>query len=91
MRAKEWGVDTIPQFAAGMMAAINVVIGAIKAIGSVLADWLMPHSPPKVAPDIDTWGEQTGEQYGIGIGRADVGKHIGAFGDAAARPAASRV
>ena len=80
MRAKEWGVDTIAQFAAGMMAAINVVIGAIKAIGSVLADWLMPHSPPKVAPHIDTWGEQTGEQYGIGIGRADVGKHIGTFG-----------
>ncbi|KPV52862.1 hypothetical protein SE17_12950 [Kouleothrix aurantiaca] len=81
MRAKAWGLDTISQFASGMMAAMNVVIGAIKAIGNVLAEWLMPHSPPKVAPNIDTWGEQTGEQYGIGIGRADVGKHIGAFGE----------
>lgn len=80
-RARAWGLDTIGQFAQGMMAALGVVVGAIKAIGNVLAEWLMPHSPPKVAPHIDKWGEQTGEQFGIGIGKADIGKHIGVFGE----------
>ncbi|HEX9329194.1 MAG TPA: tape measure protein, partial [Reyranella sp.] len=80
-RARLWGYNTIGQWVEGAKAAIGLVISAIKAIGDVLADWLMPHSPPKVAPDIDTWGEQTGEQYGIGIGRADVGKHVAAFGE----------
>ncbi len=80
-RAKAWGSDTLGQFAAGIMAAFNVVVSALKAIGSVLAFWLKPNSPPKIAPDIDTWGQQTGEQYGVGIGRANVGKHVSTFGE----------
>jgi len=80
-RAAAWGGGVIQQYASGMIAAIHIIIDAVKAIGSVLSFWLKPNSPPKVAPDIDTWGEQTGEQYGKGIGRANIGKHIASFGE----------
>ncbi|HEX9370191.1 MAG TPA: tape measure protein, partial [Roseiflexaceae bacterium] len=80
-RARAWGYNTIGQWVAGARAAISLVVSAVKAIGAVLAEWLMPHSPPKVAPHIDQWGQQTGEQYGIGLGKADVGKHVAAFGE----------
>ena len=49
MRAYVAGATSLPPLIA-QVEPINVVVGAIKAIGGILSFWLKPNSPPKVAP-----------------------------------------
>ena len=54
-----YGVGIAQQLAAGIMAGVSYVVDALSYIGEVITSWLIPNSPPKLLPDIDTWGTQT--------------------------------
>lgn len=53
----EWGSNIIIAFSEGINNTINLLSQAIGAIGDVLTFWLAPGSPPRVAPELDKWGE----------------------------------
>src|SRR5690606_29450547 len=54
-----FGVDTILAFADGIWAGIGALIGAFQQIAGIFVTWFQPNSPPKVAPNIDTFGIET--------------------------------
>lgn len=59
-----WGAKLVLSFAQGMMkAAASALTAVMHAITNLLKAWLKPHSPPKVAPDIDKWGTKTIDEY----------------------------
>ena len=62
--AFSWGMRIATQLAAGLVkGASNALVAAMNFITRLLTSWLKPHSPPKVAPDIDKWGAETMELY----------------------------
>lgn len=69
--ARGWGSALIQAFADGMSAALDAIVAVINAITSLLAAWFMPHSPPKVAPNIDKWGTETFQMWINGFTKAD--------------------
>lgn len=72
--AFEWGYELVVNFAQGIIdAAASVLVQAINFLGSVLAGWLAPGSPPKVAPDIIKWGVGAMNEYLHGFTTADFG------------------
>lgn len=73
-----WGAETVLQFAEGMIAGIQAITSAISSITQTIAYWFKPQSPPRVAPDIDTWGEETGAEWLEGFTKADF-QNIGDF------------
>jgi len=70
-QAMAWGYNLMDQFGAGIMAAAGAVIDAVMQIGSIIASWLMPGSPPKILPDLDQWGTEAANVYMEGWGQAD--------------------
>lgn len=72
MKALFWGTDLMVQYSLGIMQGVStVLVGAMRAINGLLKSWLMPHSPPKVAPRIGIWGGQTMTEYLKGFTKAD--------------------
>lgn len=68
----KWGANLILSLAKGMMqAASKVLVAVMRAITKLLTSWLVGHSPPKVAPDIDKWGAKTIEEYYGGFANPD--------------------
>lgn len=61
--AYTYGAQIVGQLAAGMQSALSFIVGIMTQIGALLAEWLQPHSPPKVAPHIDAWGRDTSTVY----------------------------
>jgi TP901 family phage tail tape measure protein len=59
----EFGKELILAFARGMAAAMGAVIQVLIAIGEILSTWLSPGSPPKIAPELDKWGEEAMNTY----------------------------
>jgi len=49
--------------ARGIESALPYVVGAIKAISRLIALWFRPHSPPRVAAEIDKWGAELLKYY----------------------------
>lgn len=72
--ATGWGSNVGEQFAAGIEAAIANIIPSLQAIGDTLEYWLAPGSPPRIAPDLDTWGKEVGEVYLDSLSDADFKK-----------------
>jgi len=62
-----WGNETILAFANGVMAGVGAIYNAIASIVKIFTEWFQPHSPPKVASDIDVWGEETAHVYTTGL------------------------
>lgn len=54
-----FGVDTILSFANGVWAGAGAIVSAFQQIAGLFVSWFQPNSPPKVAPDIDTYGVET--------------------------------
>lgn len=62
-RMWEFGKELILAFARGMAAALTAVVQVLIGIGRIIAEWLRPGSPPKIAPDLDKWGEEAMNTY----------------------------
>lgn len=69
--AVQWGSGLVHAFAQGMVQAFTVVVGVLQQLGAVVAAWLQPHSPPKVLPDIDDWGQETAQLWVDGFRAVD--------------------
>jgi len=71
-QAYQWGVGLAHQYAAGIASAASAVVRVIQQLGSIIAGWLRPHSPPALLPEIDEWGKKTAEVWLDGFGQADL-------------------
>lgn len=70
--AWKWGSNIADQFAAGIIdGATLFILQAVNFIGNLLAEWLAPGSPPKVAHEMDKWGAGAMESYLSGFSQAD--------------------
>jgi phage-related protein len=69
--AQGWGQNIVVQLANGIMAAAASVINSLGYIGGIITEWLMPHSPPKLLPDLDTWGADAATVYMDGWAQGD--------------------
>lgn len=58
-----WGSQIVQLIAQGMVAAVGAVVRAINYLGSVIAFWMQPHSPPRFLSNIGTWGQETAQLY----------------------------
>lgn len=67
----EFGHNMIIMLAEGMAKAMIAVINVLTQIGNVIAHWLAPGSPPRIAPDIDRWGTEAMQEFIGGMGSAD--------------------
>ena len=67
----EWGSNIVTSFADGILNTLSIVADALNELGSVIAFWLSPGSPPRIVPDIDKWGESTAQEFLDGFGEAD--------------------
>lgn len=79
--AVEWGTSIVENLALGVTAAVDLVATAISSIASVFTYFMAPGSPPRMLPDLDTWGTQAAEVYLQGWTEADYGI-IDTFGNA---------
>ena len=71
--AFDWGANIGESFAEGIYAAAGAVIDALSYLGSLIAYWLMPGSPPKLLPNLDKWGKGAADAYFGGWQQADFG------------------
>lgn len=71
--AFDWGANIGESFAEGIYAAAAAVIDALSYLGSLIAYWLMPGSPPKLLPNLDKWGQGAADAYLGGWKQADFG------------------
>ncbi|MEI8166176.1 MAG: hypothetical protein WCG26_07350, partial [Chloroflexales bacterium] len=70
--AWQWGSGFVEAFANGISAAISVVSDALGGLANLVTSLLEPHSPPKILPDLDTWGLKTAQVWMDGWKDADV-------------------
>lgn len=59
----EYGSNVVEAFVGGIMGAMGLLTDAMQFIGSVLQFWLAPGSPPRVAPELDKWGTESGNVW----------------------------
>ena len=64
VNALSWGANVGSEFAIGILEGFTtVIVGVMNGINSILSGWLGPGSPPRVAPDLDKWGEEAAKIY----------------------------
>lgn len=66
-----FGSGFVRAFAAGITSTLGVIVQALSIMGSIITGLLRPGSPPKLLPDLDTWGTQAAEVYLSGWTKAD--------------------
>lgn len=67
-----WGWNVASQFALGLLkGAQAAIVGVMNFISKLLAAWLGPGSPPKVAKGIRIWGMKAFEEFLKGFTDAD--------------------
>ena len=79
--ARDWGVGLVNALSEGILAAVGAVVEAINVLGSIIAYWMQPGSPPRFLPDLDKWGTGAAEAYLEGWSLADFNS-LDQFGDA---------
>ncbi len=70
-QAVAWGENIVSQLASGMMGAAGAVMDVLGNIGAMIANLLMPGSPPKLLPELDSWGAGAMTAYMEGWGQGD--------------------
>ena len=70
---KSWGQGLIAEFSKGIYDGLIYLVDALNAVGEVIAYWLKGLSPPRIAPDIDIWGQKTMQEWIDGWLKADFG------------------
>jgi len=71
-QALQWGANFIGQVAKGMWQAVSVVVSVLQQIGSIIAGWLAPGSPPKLLPDLPSWGQSAVNEFMAGWANPDM-------------------
>ncbi len=79
-QAVGWGAQIVASIAAGMLRAFATVVAVLQQLGAIIRYWLAPHSPPKIVPDLDKYGEDAGNIYAQGFVKADVASPLQALG-----------
>lgn len=79
--AYNWGYNIGQQFSAGLNDTLDAIMSVVSWIGNTLTEWLAPGSPPKILPDIDTWGKETMQVYFDAFKTADSNTPIGVLTD----------
>lgn len=69
--AAAWGANIVNQLASGMAAAAQAVVSVLMDLGALITDWLVPHSPPKLLPNLDQWGADAATIYMEGWSNGD--------------------
>lgn len=68
-----YGQNIAIQLANGILDGAAAVLDALANIGNLIAYWLAPGSPPRILPDLPSWGADAMGEYMAGWGKADVG------------------
>lgn len=68
-----YGEGIVNSLAAGMWAAVDSIVSVLSNIGNLIAYYLMPGSPPRLLPDLDTWGTDAMNVYLGGWAKGDFG------------------
>lgn len=86
-----WGQNIVVSLASGMAAAASAVIQVLNYIGNIISGWLKPGSPPKLLPNLDTWGASAMSVYMRGWADGDfsvfddlagtIESHLNSLGD----------
>lgn len=64
----KFGANVVTVFAEGILGSASILNAALGSLSSIFTFWLAPGSPPRVAPDIDSWGYYTmAVEYAKGI------------------------
>lgn len=72
--ALDWGTNIATSFAQGMIdGAVAAISAAMNFISGMLSAWLSPGSPPKVAPNLTTWGHGAIGEFFLGMTQGDLG------------------
>lgn len=66
-----YGEAISANFAQGIWDGFSYVVQALTDLGSLIAYWLAPGSPPRILPDLDQWGTDAMNVYLSGWGHAD--------------------
>lgn len=74
-----WGKDIVDAFLDGMWSKIDSIADVARAIGDELSYWMEPHSPPRMAPELDQWGKKTSDTFFNAMGEQG-GDQITALG-----------
>ena len=61
--AFDWGANIVLMLAQGIIAGAAAVLDALLFIGNIIAAWLGPGSPPKIAPDLPEWGRAAMQEF----------------------------
>ena len=68
----QWGLEMVTQFAIGIIQGATTALSiAMNVISWILKKILGPGSPPKVAPDIDIWGQSAMNEFLKGMTNAN--------------------
>lgn len=59
----QYGANVVDAFVTGIMGAMGLLVDAMQFIGQILQFWLAPGSPPRVAPELDTWGKDSANEW----------------------------
>lgn len=70
-KGREWGGNLMREFNKGILDGLIELVSILNQIGQVLAHWLAPGSPPRIAPEIDDWGTKTMQEWINGWLKAD--------------------
>lgn len=62
-RTVDFGRNIGVSLAEGIAASTNVISDVLRGIGRLLAFFLSANSPPRIAPDLDKWGKEAGQEY----------------------------
>lgn len=71
-KALAWGRNIVMGLAEGIYQGAVALVEALTYIGQLLAYWLSPGSPPRIAPDLDQWGAAAMSEFFKGFGLADI-------------------
>lgn len=69
--ALTYGENISISLANGLWAGANAILDALIDIANMITYWLSPGSPPRLLPDLDTWGTEAANVYLAGWGNAD--------------------
>lgn len=69
--AETWGANIVTMLANGMAAAASAVIAVLNELGSLIAYWLAPGSPPRLLPDLPDWGASAMTEFMNGWSSGD--------------------